>query len=155
MLPALDPTERHILAALTQRRGQVVPVADLIPPAKWGAPDPRNRRRVFKVRLGRLEWISILAMTLGMIALIGSLDPRPGNETNVNDITYILAGGATVATIAVLVLGSLALSPVRKTACLGALALRPALRSLPRRPCTGPPARADRSPRHAGASPSL
>jgi drug/metabolite transporter (DMT)-like permease len=78
--------------------------------------------RVFKVRLGRQEWVSILVMTAGMIALIGALDPRPGDENNVNAITYVLAGSGTAATIAILVFGSLALSPVRKTACLGAAA---------------------------------
>lgn len=50
-LPTLDPTELHILQTLARRRGQVVPVADLIPPVKWGAPDARNRDRLFRVRL--------------------------------------------------------------------------------------------------------
>lgn len=50
-IPTLDPTERRIFRTLTLRRGQVVPIADLIPPPKWGAPDPRKRRRLFRVRL--------------------------------------------------------------------------------------------------------
>src|ERR1700712_311028 len=54
--------------------------------------------RVFAGRLGRQEWSAILLMTVGMIALVLALDPRPGNESNVNHTTYILAGGGTAAT---------------------------------------------------------
>jgi drug/metabolite transporter (DMT)-like permease len=78
--------------------------------------------RVFKTKIGRQEWVSILVMTVSMIALIGALDPRPGNETNVDHVTYVLAGGATAGTVVALVLLSRALPPVRKTACLGAAA---------------------------------
>ncbi|MBV9595162.1 MAG: DMT family transporter [Actinobacteria bacterium] len=78
--------------------------------------------RVFNARLGRQEWTSILIMTGGMIALVAALDPMPGNEGNVDDLTYAAAGGATAATIAALVIASRRQSAVWKTACLGAAA---------------------------------
>jgi hypothetical protein len=77
---------------------------------------------VFATRLGRQEWTSILVMTGGMIALVAALDPRPGNESNVHHSTYVLAGGGTALTIAVLILAALRRPAVWKTACLGAAA---------------------------------
>jgi len=78
--------------------------------------------RVFNARLGRQEWVSILVMTAGMIALIAALDPRPGDESNVSHVTYVLAGSGTAATVLVLVLLARNLPSVRQTACLGAAA---------------------------------
>jgi drug/metabolite transporter (DMT)-like permease len=78
--------------------------------------------RVFGGRLGRQEWTSILLMTGGMIALVLALDPSPGDEANVNHVTYVLAGGGTAATIVILILFSLHRQPNVKTACLGAAA---------------------------------
>jgi drug/metabolite transporter (DMT)-like permease len=78
--------------------------------------------RVFKISLGRQEWLSILVMTGSMIALIAALDPQPGNENAVDHLTYVLAGSGTAATILVLVLVSRALKPIPMTACLGAAA---------------------------------
>ncbi len=78
--------------------------------------------RVFAGRLGRQEWVSILVMTGGMIGLVAALDPMPGDEANVNHVTYVVAGGGTAATIAVLVLLARRLPAIGKTACLGAAA---------------------------------
>jgi drug/metabolite transporter (DMT)-like permease len=77
---------------------------------------------VFQTRLGRQEWTSILVMTGGMIALVASLDPMPGNESNVNHVTYVLAGGGTAATIVVLIVAAQRQSMIWRTACLGAAA---------------------------------
>jgi drug/metabolite transporter (DMT)-like permease len=76
--------------------------------------------RVFGGRLSRQEWVAIGLMTAGMIALIGALDPRPGNETDVDGPTYALAGGATVATIVLLVAVGATRRDNWRTACLGA-----------------------------------
>jgi drug/metabolite transporter (DMT)-like permease len=76
--------------------------------------------RVFNARLGRGEWSGILVMTVGMIALVAILDPRPGDETDVSRATYALAGGATVATIVALVLAAPRGHRRWRTACLGA-----------------------------------
>jgi hypothetical protein len=78
--------------------------------------------RVFPGRLGRQEWTSILVMTGGMIALVAALDPKPGNESNVNHVTYVAAGGATAATIVALIVASMRGNAIWKTACLGAAA---------------------------------
>jgi len=78
--------------------------------------------RVFHGRLGQQEWTSILMMTGGMIALIAALNPSPGQETHVNHITYVLAGGGTAATIGILVAASRAKRAIVQTACLGAAA---------------------------------
>lgn len=52
-MPIPDPTGRHILHTLARRRGQV---ADMIPPAKWGAPDARKRGMRFDdAEVGRGE----------------------------------------------------------------------------------------------------
>lgn len=77
---------------------------------------------VFATKLGRQEWTSILVMTAGMIALVAALDPSPGDESNVNHITYVLAGGGTAATIAVLLIAALRRRAIWQTACLGAAA---------------------------------
>jgi hypothetical protein len=77
---------------------------------------------VFHGQLGRHEWTSILVMTGGMIALVAALDPSPGDETHVNHLTYVLAGGATAATIGLLVVAAQHQQTLWKTACLGAAA---------------------------------
>jgi drug/metabolite transporter (DMT)-like permease len=77
---------------------------------------------VFRTRLGRSEWSGILTMTAGMIALVAMLNPRPGDETHVAHLTYILAGGATAATIFVLIAVSTRGNRMWRTACLGAAA---------------------------------
>jgi drug/metabolite transporter (DMT)-like permease len=76
--------------------------------------------RVFNTRLGRSEWSGILVMTGAMIGLLAVLDPRPGNETDVSHMTYALAGGATAATIAALVIAAQRGHRIWRTACLGA-----------------------------------
>jgi drug/metabolite transporter (DMT)-like permease len=78
--------------------------------------------RVFGGTLGRKEWTPIIVMTGGMIALVAALDPQPGNAGDVNNITYVLAGGGTAGTIVVLILASLRRPTIWKTACLGAAA---------------------------------
>jgi drug/metabolite transporter (DMT)-like permease len=78
--------------------------------------------RVFKQPLVSGEWTGILLMTAGGIALVAILSPQPGNETDVNNITYVAAGGGTVATIAALVLASRRGRAMWRTACLGAAA---------------------------------
>lgn len=78
--------------------------------------------RVFGSRLTRQEWIAIGLMTAGMIALIGALDPQPGNETSVDGPTYALAGGLTVLGIVSLVALSRAKAAHVQTVCLGAAA---------------------------------
>lgn len=76
--------------------------------------------RVFRTRLGRGEWFGILIMTAGMIVLVGSLDPQVGHDFDVSHQTYVLAGGATAATIAALIAASLRGPTGWRTACLGA-----------------------------------
>ena len=78
--------------------------------------------RVFKNRLGRGEWSGIIVMTASMIVLLAVLHPRPGNETDVSHATYALAGGATVATIAALIIAAQRGHRIWRTACLGAAA---------------------------------
>ncbi len=78
--------------------------------------------RVFGQRLGRGDWVAIFLMTGGMIALVGSLDPRPGDETHVTSFTYLVAGSATTATILSLVLAGRRGHRIWRTACLGAAA---------------------------------
>jgi hypothetical protein len=78
--------------------------------------------RVFGTRLARVEWLSILAMTFGMIALVASLDPRPGDEAHVSNLMYVVAGGGTAATILTLVAFGARGPRLGRTACLGAAA---------------------------------
>ena len=78
--------------------------------------------RVFKQRLVSGEWTGILLMTAGGIALVAILSPQPGNETDVNHLTYVVAGGGTVATIVALVVASRHGRAMWRTACLGAAA---------------------------------
>ncbi|WP_375502827.1 DMT family transporter [uncultured Jatrophihabitans sp.] len=75
--------------------------------------------RVFGSRLHRPEWTGILLMTAGMIMLVAALAPRPGTETQVRSLTYAVAGGATAATIALLVGLARRGGPIWRTACLG------------------------------------
>jgi hypothetical protein len=78
--------------------------------------------RVFGGGLSRHEWTAIGLLTAGMIALIGALDPQPGNETSVDGPTYALAGGLTVLAVVLLVTLSRAKAPYVRTVCLGAAA---------------------------------
>jgi drug/metabolite transporter (DMT)-like permease len=78
--------------------------------------------RVFRTHLGRVEWSGIMLMTAGMIALVTTLNPRPGDETDVSPVTYVMAGGGTAATIIALVIASGRGGAVWRTACLGAAA---------------------------------
>jgi drug/metabolite transporter (DMT)-like permease len=78
--------------------------------------------RVFDGRVGRAEWTAILVMTSGMIMLVASLNPKPGDETHVAHLTYVLAGGGTAAAIVALVSASRRGSPGWRTALLGAAA---------------------------------
>lgn len=75
---------------------------------------------VFRTRLGRSEWSGILIMTAGMILLVAMLNPQPGDETNVDHLTYILAGGATALTVVALVIAAQRGGRLWRTACLGA-----------------------------------
>jgi drug/metabolite transporter (DMT)-like permease len=77
---------------------------------------------VFHTRLGPQEWTSILVMTGGMIGLVAALDPMPGDESNVNHTTYVIAGGGTAATIVVLIIAAQRQHTIWRTACLGAAA---------------------------------
>jgi drug/metabolite transporter (DMT)-like permease len=76
--------------------------------------------RVFGARLARAEWLAIASMTGGMIALVASLDPQPGDEAHVSHMTYVAAGTGTSATIAALVFGGTRGRRIWRTACLGA-----------------------------------
>ena len=78
--------------------------------------------RVFGARLTSQEWAAIGLMTVGMIALIAALDPRPGNERAVDGVTYAAAIGGTALTVVVLVVVARPLPPYLATACLGAAA---------------------------------
>ena len=51
--PRLDPSEAAILSTLRSRRGEIVPISDLMPPAVRGNPTKRNR--LFRVRLYNLR----------------------------------------------------------------------------------------------------
>jgi hypothetical protein len=75
---------------------------------------------VFGARLSGAEWLAIGLMTGGMAALIGALDPQPGDETDVSHMTYLIAGTATTATIVVLVIAGTRGNRIWRTACLGA-----------------------------------
>jgi drug/metabolite transporter (DMT)-like permease len=78
--------------------------------------------RVFNRSLTRDEWFAIGLMTLGMIVLLVALDPRPGNDTHVESLTYAAAGGATAATIALLLVLARSYRANLRTACLGVAA---------------------------------
>lgn len=78
--------------------------------------------RVFGGGLGRTEWGGIWTMTLGMIVLVGSLDPHPGDEARVGGLIYTAAGLGTVGFIAALVLAAQRGRALWRTACLGAAA---------------------------------
>jgi drug/metabolite transporter (DMT)-like permease len=78
--------------------------------------------RVFGGRVGRAEWSAIFVMTAGMILMIAALNPQPGDETHVNHVTYVMAGGGTAATIVALVLASRRGSRFWRTGFLGAAA---------------------------------
>ncbi|MCW2495774.1 DMT family transporter [Jatrophihabitans sp.] len=78
--------------------------------------------RVFNVAVGRMEWAGIWTMTVGMIVLVAVLDPHPGNESDVSQPIYALAGGGTVAFVLLLVLAAQRGGRLWRTACLGAAA---------------------------------
>jgi len=78
--------------------------------------------RVFRSRIGREEWTGILLMTAGMIVLVASLDPQPGDARAVSDLVYIEAGGATAFTILLLAVLGTRGRPVVRTAFHGAAA---------------------------------
>lgn len=78
--------------------------------------------RVFQQPLGAVEWRGILMMTAGAIVLLAMLNPQPGDETNVNGLTYAAAGGGTIATIVTLAVAGQRGRPIWRTACLGAAA---------------------------------
>lgn len=78
--------------------------------------------RVFKQPLASGEWTGILLMTGGGITLVAILSPRPGNETNVSGLTYLVAAGGTIATIVALLVASRRGRAMWRTACLGAAA---------------------------------
>jgi drug/metabolite transporter (DMT)-like permease len=76
--------------------------------------------KVFRTPLGRGEWSGVLVMTASMIALLAILYPRPGDETDVSNIMYVLAGGATAGLIATLIILAQRGHRIWRTACLGA-----------------------------------
>jgi drug/metabolite transporter (DMT)-like permease len=78
--------------------------------------------RVFNTRLGRSEWTGVIVMTGSMIVLLAVLNPQGGDERDVSHVTYAMAGGLTVATIAVLVIAAQRGHRIWRTACLGAAA---------------------------------
>lgn len=78
--------------------------------------------RVFGGRLTRQEWLAIGLMTMGMIGLIGALNPRPGDEVAVDGQTYAAAGLGTALTICVLIAISRTSTSALRTVCLGAAA---------------------------------
>jgi drug/metabolite transporter (DMT)-like permease len=78
--------------------------------------------RLFRTGLGRTEWAGIVIMTAGMILLVTTLDPHPGDEVDVAASTELLAGSATAATVVMLVLVSRRGTATWRTACLGAAA---------------------------------
>jgi len=76
----------------------------------------------FSPTLGRLEWASTITLTGGVIVVLTALSPTPGKPTGVSHMTYVLAGGGTAGTVALLCLvGRLTRGPLR-TAALGAAA---------------------------------
>lgn len=77
---------------------------------------------VFGTRLGRAEWSAVFAMTAGMIALVASLDPQPGNAAHVSHFDYLVAGTATTGTIVALIVAGNRGGRTWRAACLGAAA---------------------------------
>jgi drug/metabolite transporter (DMT)-like permease len=78
--------------------------------------------RVFSGRLSGSDWASILIMTAGMAALVGALGPTGGDPNEVDILTYLVAGAATVGGVAALVLIARRGGLLWRTACLGAAA---------------------------------
>jgi drug/metabolite transporter (DMT)-like permease len=71
-------------------------------------------------RLGRREWISVAAMTGGVIGLLALLDPRAGPEKSISPSLWILASVANVGAIAGLYLAARAHpAPVVRASLLG------------------------------------
>ena len=77
---------------------------------------------VFAVGVGRGEWAGIWTITIGMIVLVGMLDPRPGDEAGISQTVYLMAGGGTAACIAALLLAAQRGRRLWRTVCLGAAA---------------------------------
>ena len=59
--------------------------------------------RVFGAQLRWSEWSGILVMTAGMIALVAVLEPRPGDETDVESAILLIAGLASAAAVVLLI----------------------------------------------------
>ena len=78
--------------------------------------------KVFGGKLSRQEWAAIVLMTIGMITLIGALNPRPGDEVAVDGPTYAAAGRGPALTIVVLIAVSRRARALLRTVCLGAAA---------------------------------
>ena len=78
--------------------------------------------RVFRAPMGAAGWIGIWTMTAGAIAVIASLDPRPGQVAGVSHAVYAIAGGGTAMFVVVLLLAAQHGRAMWRTACLGAAA---------------------------------
>jgi drug/metabolite transporter (DMT)-like permease len=72
--------------------------------------------------LRRRDWISGLAMAVGLAALIAALDPRGGHAGTLPTPTVLVAGGTTLAAIAALVAAAWWGPKQSRTALLGAAA---------------------------------
>jgi drug/metabolite transporter (DMT)-like permease len=57
-------------------------------------------------RLAVRDWVAVAAMTLGVIALLGLLDPRPGPAKAIDPLLWILGGAANFGAILVLFLAA-------------------------------------------------
>ena len=71
-------------------------------------------------RLGRREWVAIVAMTAGTVGLIAFLDPQGGRETGIGWPVWLAAVAATGALVGMMFwLGSRARSAGRRAGLLG------------------------------------
>jgi drug/metabolite transporter (DMT)-like permease len=77
---------------------------------------------LFGTRLGKREWVSIAAMTLGVIGLLALLEPRPGPAKAITPILWILTSAANGGLILVLFLAAKAHPRTATRACLLGLA---------------------------------
>ncbi len=75
---------------------------------------------LFGYRPQRRDWAAIAAMTLGVIALLALLDPRPGPARQIPALLWILGSAANVgAIIAVTLAGRAHPNPITKSCLLG------------------------------------